>query len=183
MWGESDLLERDCLLQFHIDKSAPDTFVVGKAVGFFDDFFLVQKVSPRGEWDGFGLYPNSDLVAVSQDAEYLGMLVRLLERKNQTPPPVPKLAETGLKTVLMHGMEHNRMVGLELYKSGNQDVVGYVLAQSNLCVCLRQVGPFGEADGVCYVKTSAITHVYLEDGDLLCLELLSQDADGSASGT
>ena len=53
MWGESDLLERDCLLQFHIDKSAPDTFVVGKAVGFFDDFFLVQKVSPRGEWDGF----------------------------------------------------------------------------------------------------------------------------------
>ena len=83
----------------------------------------------------------------------------------------------------MHGMEHNRMVGLELYKSGNQDVVGYVLAQSNLCVCLRQVGPFGEADGVCYVKTSAITRVYLEDGDLLCLELLSQDADGSASGT
>ena len=157
-----------------------------KYIGYivsFDDFFLVQKVSPRGEWDGFGLYPNSDLVAVSQDAEYLGMLVRLLERKNQTPPPVPKLAETGLKTVLMHGMEHNRMVGLELYKSGNQDVVGYVLAQSNLCVCLRQVGPFGEADGVCYVKTSAITRVYLEDGDLLCLELLSQDADGSASGT
>lgn len=70
MWGEFDLLERDCLLQFHIDKSAPDTFVVGKAVGFFDDFFLVQKVSPRGEWDGFGLYPNSDLVAVSQDAEF-----------------------------------------------------------------------------------------------------------------
>ncbi len=103
-------------------------------------------------------------------------------RKNQTPPPVPKLAETGLKTVLMHGMEHNRMVGLELYKSGNQDVVGYVLAQSNLCLP-ETSWPIWEADGVCYVKTSAITRVYLEDGDLLCLELLSQDADGSASGT
>ena len=83
------------MLQFHIDKSAPDTFVVGKAVGFFDDFFLVQKVSPRGEWDGFGLYPNSDLVAVSQDAEYLGMLARLLEQKEPNSTTCSKVGRDG----------------------------------------------------------------------------------------
>ena len=66
MWGEFDLLERDCLLQFHIDKSAPDTFVVGKAVGFFDDFFLVQKVSPRGEWDGFVKKSNPNAEAANR---------------------------------------------------------------------------------------------------------------------
>ena len=48
MWGEFDLLERDCLLQFHIDKSAPDTFVVGKAVGFLTISFWFKKYLPVG---------------------------------------------------------------------------------------------------------------------------------------
>ena len=68
----------DKLMQLHVSINDPDTFVVGNVVGVFDDFILVQKVSPRGEWDGIALYLKADLVAVSRDEGYLGMLEKLL---------------------------------------------------------------------------------------------------------
>lgn len=173
--GSYPVVKTRHLLQFHINKNNCDTFVVGNVLYIFDDFILIQKVSPRGEWDGFLLYPKTDLVKVERDERYTRMLRKLLKLKHQVPAPVPKRLDGGVETILTYGAENKRIVALELYKSGNQDVVGYVLKQSKSCVCLQQVGPFGEADGVSYIRTEAITRVFLGDADLTCLELLFND--------
>ena len=162
----------DKLMQFHVSINDPDTFVVGNVVGVFDDFILVQKVSPRGEWDGFALYLKADLVAVSRDEGYLGMLEKLLRLKHQIPAPAPRRLSGGLKTILTYGEENKRIVALEVYKSGNQDAVGYIIRQSKTYTCLRQVDPFGKMDGVSYIANDAITRVFVGDADLICLEML-----------
>lgn len=159
-------------MQFHININDPDTFVVGKVVCIFDDFILVQKVSPRGEWDGFALYLKTDLVAVSRDKNYLDMLGKLLKLKHQIPLLAPRRLSGGLKTILTYGEENKRIVALELYKSGDQDAVGYIIKQSRTHVCLRQVDSFGKMDGVSYIANDAITRVYVGDADLICLEML-----------
>ena len=146
--------------------------MVGNIVSVFDDFILVQKVSPRGEWDGFALYLKSDLVAVSRDEKYLGMLEKLLKLKHQIPAPLPRRLSGGLKTILTYSEENKKIVAIELYKSGNQDAVGYVTKQSKTYVCLQQVDPFGKMDGVSYIANDAITRVFVGDADLVCLEML-----------
>lgn len=161
------------LLQLHININDKDSFIVGSIVSVFDDFILVQKVSPRGEWDGFALFLKADLVAISRDEGYLGMLEKLLKLKHQTPAPVPRRLRGGLKTILTYSEENKKIVALELYKSGDQDAVGYVTKQSKTYVCLRQVDPYGKMDGVSYIANDAITRVFVGDADLACLEMLS----------
>lgn len=81
--------------------------------------------------------------------------------------------KNGLETVLTYAQDNQRVVALELNKSGERNVIGYVTEQSESCICIRQLSEFGQWDGSSYVKSSAVTRVYIGDTDTTCLELLS----------
>lgn len=169
------LEQRNCgsILQYHINPNDPETFVAGELIEVFEDSFLIRSISPFGQWDGFALYSMSDLLAVEKGTLYLQYLVRLLTLRNQLPPPPPQRKKNGLETVLTYAQDNQRVVALELNKSGERNVIGYVTEQSESCICIRQLSEFGQWDGSSYVKSSAVTRVYIGDTDTTCLELLS----------
>ena len=43
------------VMQFHIDSTDPETFVVGQLVYLGDEWFLIQSIAPSGHWDGIML--------------------------------------------------------------------------------------------------------------------------------
>lgn len=166
-------LKRGSILQYHVNENDPETFVVGAILEVFEDFFLIQSISPLGQWDGFALYPMSDLVSIEQNTVYLKKLERLLQLRNQSALPQPKRKTTGIETILSYAKEKCRVVALELYKSGDRDVIGYVPGKFDPYIYIKQVNDFGQWDGISYVKSTAVTRIYLGDAHIVCLELLS----------
>lgn len=169
------MTRQDCgrILQYHINRNDPETFVVGELAEIFEDAFLIRSISSGGQWEGLALYPMSDLLAVESDTDYLQYLVRLLKLRKQSPPPLPQRKERGLETILTYAQEHRHVVALELYQSGDRDVIGYVIAQTETVIQIRQLSELGQWDGISYVRSDAITRVYLGDTETMSLELLS----------
>lgn len=164
--------KKGCYVQCHVDIGDPHSFVAGEVLEEFQDSFILRKISPNGQWDGFTLYPISDLVYTEENTQYLSVLKKLLLLKNENPPSSPKRMLTGLQTILSYAIEQHRIVALELCKSGQRDVVGYFMHQNDTYVQIEQIDISGVSDGIAYVRADAITRVYVADADTACYELL-----------
>lgn len=171
---EHNGLRKGKIQQCHIDRSDPETFVVGKVLEIFDDCFLLQTLSVYGEWDGFALYPLRDLVSVEEDRAYLEKMRTLLREKGQPEPEPPTwLSGNGWEQILCYARRHHRLVAMELYGSGLRDVTGHP-GDYGAVLRVDQVDEFGKPDGVSFLNIGAITRIYLGDAGLHCLELLDE---------
>lgn len=160
------------VMQYHIDPSAPETFVVGRLLFVFEDSFILHLISPNGKWDGTALIQLEDLVLVERATEYLDTLNLLLMLQKQEEPEKPQKANTGLETVLAYAAYTEKMIALELYQSGSRDIVGMVLQQKRDVIEILQLDELGREDGITCVRPNAVTRVYCDDEDLSCKRLL-----------
>lgn len=162
------------IMQFHIDKGDPNTFVVGCLSTFDTKWFLLQSVSYLGKWDGLALYLNSDLVSLETEVSYLEKMNILLRFRNEKPPNVPETKKNTLFALLEYARETGKFVAIELHMSGDRDVIGSVHEIYKNAVQIRQVDEYGRYDGETLVSTEAISRVFLDDEELKCLKILSE---------
>lgn len=168
------------ILQCHIDSRDPESFVVGQLEMFDDKWFLMQDISPVGLWNGIALYLRSDIVSVDEHSIYIDKLTSIIEYRGLKKPSPPPLFGELLTSLLTFAKRADRLIGIELYKSGWRNIVGSVAHLDNDLVCVRQIDEFGQSNGISYVLINAITRVFVADADLEALEILiNKTADHS----
>lgn len=162
------------ILQCHVDPSDPETFVVGRLLYSFRDTFVLSQISPYGRWDGFAMYMLDDLTMLERETDYIRELERLLVLRHETEPTAPAKMSDGFSTILAYAKTCNKPVALELYKSGNRDVVGYISGLDDDFIRIDQLDESGKSDGTTFVRRCAISRAFCGDAALTCIELLSK---------
>lgn len=160
------------VLQCHVDKDDPETFVIGKLLAFDNLWFLLQDVSPSGYWNGFALYLVADLVRIQETSRYLERVNILLTQRSQKKVSEPPIKSNLLADLLNYAKTSGRIIGFELQFSGYRDVDGIILDFSEGKICVHKVNEYGEnEDDVCF-EVDAITRCFVEDDESECLEIL-----------
>jgi len=160
--------EMNCgeIIQCHIDHNDKDTFVVGKLLAFNRDWFLLDLISPLAQWDGLGLFLQSDLVYIERNTRYIDKLTMLLPYSHTEPMDIMIPNENLLNSVLSVAKESKKMIALELYYSGDREPVGFVEEITNDTVSILQVDEFADFDGTSIIDMSAITRCIFEDHEM-----------------
>lgn len=175
-------LEKSVIVQCHIDKGNPESFVVGQIVYVDSKWMLMKDISTSGRWNGLALYKRSDLVSVKKKSDYLTRMQILVNHRNRTEPPVPIMFGNPLITLLQYAKETSAVVGLELLSSGHCDIYGFVSSVDHHYISVHQIDEYGHDDGTSLISTSVITRCFLGDEEAECLEILFRKQCRSEDG-
>lgn len=159
-------------VQCHIDKGDPESFVLGKLLYADDRWFLMNDVTPYGEYNGFALYSTEDLVFVEENTEYIRMIMRLLEHNHALSEDVLIQDDDPLTFVLKLAKTSAKVIGIEVYASGIRDINGIVEDIGENSVVIKQIDEFGRCDGRSWIKLGAVTRVFWDDKESMCLQVL-----------
>ena len=96
------------VLQCHVDKGDPETFVIGRLLAFDNLWFLLQDVSPSGYWNGFALYLVTDLVRIQETSRYLERVNILLTQRSQKKVSEPPIKSNLLADLLNYAKTSGR---------------------------------------------------------------------------
>lgn len=160
------------IIQCHIDHSDPESFVVGKVICCDSDWFFMQDISSVGCWNGLALYQQCDVVSIESETEYLNRILLLISKRNEPVPYSPPISNNILESLLNYAMHTNRIIGIELCKSGYRDINGIITKINKEIVCIDQIDEYGKDDGTSYVSIDTITRCYIDDAESKCLEIL-----------
>ena len=160
------------VLQCHVDKDDPETFVIGKLLAFDNLWFLLQDVLPSGHWNGFALYLVADLVRIHETSRYLERINILLTQRSQKRVFEPPIKSNLLVGMLNYAKTNGRIIGFELQFSGYRDINGIILDFSEGKICVQAVNEYGEKEDDVCLELDAITRCFVEDDESECLEIL-----------
>lgn len=167
------------IIQCHIDRGDPESFVVGNLYYSNNDWFLMQDISPSGHWNGLALYMQSDVVEVKESTDYIQRIKLLIKCRNESKPYTPFVSNDPLISLLGYAKKTNHIIGLELHASGYRDVNGTIGSINACTLCINQVDEFGRADGKSYIAIDSITRCYVDDEESQCLEMLKAQHRGT----
>lgn len=160
------------IIQCHIDKWDPDSFVVGRLWYSDDTWLVMQNISPSGRWNGVALYQMVDLVRVTVQSEYLKRTKKLIRLRKESAPQVVAISGCALTAVLRDAMQQSTFLSFELWQSGGRDVSGIVEDVTDQVVRVRQIDEYGVADGYSFISMEAISRCYVDDEEAKCLQML-----------
>ena len=157
----------------HINKEDPESFVAGKLLASDTGCFVLKLISPAGRWDGYALYMRSDVVSIDSEDQYIDCLKILLSNRVSEDYATPDLEGNLLIDLLNYAKTYGLCASIELFKSGEKDVIGFINTVDNSFTAVEQLNEFGERDGESLVRTGAITRVHVADDDCECIRILA----------
>lgn len=159
------------IIQCHIDRDDPETFVVGRLLSFDTVWFLMHDITPSGRWNGIAAYMQSDIVQIEDRTDYLQRINTLLRCRGENQE-LPSMKSPLLLSMLTYASDTNRIIGAEINASGVRDVNGFVEDMCDHSVCIHQLDEYGRNDGKSWIHIDAITRCYIGDDESMCLEML-----------
>lgn len=154
----------DTLLEIYFRDDS--NFNVGGVLAVDDAFVLLYLVSKYGRDEGLLLCSLESIVSVQADTRYLKKTRRLSERYPQRQQ-FPEVEDDNLlKSLIGYAQKNGLGVSFELKSESPEDYCGVILDCGDDVVTLRQVGLFGEDDGIAYVRLDEIGRVDCDDQDM-----------------
>ena len=154
------------LLEIYL-RNSPN-FKVGRVLGLDDDFVLLHALSKYGRDEGLILCALESIVGVQVDTRYLKKTLCL--SKNYTEQRhLPEVNGGDMLGFLLNYARENELgISLELIEENPEDYCGIVLDCNDDVVTLKQIGLYGEDDGIAYVRCDEIERVDCDDQEMNC---------------
>jgi len=165
-------ISKENLLEIYTRDS--ENFDVGRVLGLDGQFVLLHAVSKYGRDEGLVLISLESVVSVQADSRYVKKAQRLWERypsERQLPDVV---GDDMAEFLLAYAWKEGLGISFEL-KSGNpEDYCGIILEYNEKIITLKQIGLYGEEDGVAYLRRDEIERMDCDDqqinGRLYCVQ-------------
>ena len=160
------------VIQCHLNFNDPDTFVVGTVIDANEEWFLLCSISPYGKFDGYILYSQSDVVYIEFNTRYIEKLKTLWSIHHLESKLTCQFKAT-IDDFLKYAKSSDRVVCIELEKSGCRDLKGFVNRIDNDTIEFVELDDYGSFYGNAKISYASITRCFVEDDESTSLELLS----------
>lgn len=149
-------MERHQFLGLFNDPENLESFVAGFVIAMHEDEFLFARVTPTGEYDGYGIYCCEELLLLERDTRYLRKLELLYQKRNQHHELI-EFRDDLMEDLLHFAYVSKKRVTLEVCESGRENIYGIIISYEKDFLSVRLI----EDDcinGVAYVNINDITN-------------------------
>ena len=148
------------LICIYTNQENTDKFIVGSIEFCNDEKVLVHCYDPDGHDDGYIAFYISSIFLVEINNAYIHDMSKKIKRESSEV--LKKQTSDVFLTLLNYAYENHRIVSIQLFNSGFDDIVGYVLSIDDEAAQFDYINEDGEINGQSICRLSAITSVELK---------------------
>jgi len=151
------LLENKTIVEIYVDNEI-DAFYTGYISAVDDNWFILNHLSKRGEYDGFLLIWVEDVFQICEDSEYvkkIAALHQIRQSKHDTIEHNESVFWDYLKYV------HQKQSLVAVYRDEDKEecIVGKVLAYTEDVMTLLEYDEYGREEGKHYISMEYISRM------------------------
>jgi hypothetical protein len=165
--------ERDIVL-LYTDKEQSQKFSAGIIMEIFDDAVIIGHYLPNGRYDGYIVKRIDDIYRIEDGSKYANKIQVLSLINGAKHDPLTRINEDAFTTVLYYAYETKRVVTIELFDSGNNDVTGLIERINEGYCTISMLNEYGESDGVSTFAIKNISHLSCDGDDENVIQQLHQ---------
>lgn len=163
----------DKLVAVYTDLNNTTKFSVGYIVDFDENYYILKRVSPQGEDDGYLLGKTKYIYRVECDTLYIRKIAKLMKHNGTTKRVNTFESGNLLLSFISFVCNDKRIMAIELLESGNNDAIGYIHGFSSSHCTVQQISELGEFDGYTTIKLEDISFVIYNSEEQKVLEILN----------
>lgn len=138
-----------------------NNFIYGKILSVNDSEFALLMYTPSGNYDGIIVKSIDEIIRIEYDGQYEQKMQKFMLRNIDAESYcIDGFLITN--SILELSLKLNKIVSIELLKSGYDDVVGFVDEICDNKCTVKLVDEYGYEDGYSFILISDITQVMLD---------------------
>lgn len=138
-----------------------NNFIYGKILSVNDSEFALLMYTPSGNYDGIIVKSIDEIIRIEYDGQYEQKMQKVMLRNIDAESYcIDGFLITN--SILELSLKLNKIVSIELLKSGYDDVVGFVDEICDNKCTVKLVDEYGYEDGYSFILISDITQVMLD---------------------
>ena len=162
----SNLHRQQKMASFYMNFEDMTKFFYGKIIAINESECAIYMLSPDGNYDGIVVKSIDDVIKIEIDGQYEEKMKKLMLLSSKDRCEEYQLDEDNItKSLLKYAANAQTIVSIELLHSGNNDVVGNVLAIEDTVCILRNIDAYGNEDGKTYIRLQDITQLVCASQD------------------
>ena len=163
----------DELVAVYTDLNNTTKFEVGYIVDFDENYYILKRVSPQGEDDGYLLGKTKYIYRVELDTLYLKKMLKLIKYYGITRQKTFFEHDDLLLSFMKFAYQDKKIMSIELFESENQDIVGYVSKFNSDNCTVMQITESGDSNGYSICNLADISFIVYNSEDQKVLEILN----------
>lgn len=162
------------IVLIYTDDKDTETFSVGYILAHSQNDIIIAYVDSLGNNDGFLGKKLSDIIKLEYKSKYSTKIQKLNKLKNNTIEPILLQNEFLFVDLMIYAYKFKKIVSIELFNSGIDDVIGYVESIEGNSAKIKLINNYGEYDGETIINMKNITLISCDSNYHKSIDLLFQ---------
>lgn len=160
-------------LNIYRDKDNTDKFSTGFICSYDDDFVLLKKVSPEGNFDGFSIILTEDIYCIEFEDDYIKKIQFLIKDEIvETMFEVQKLLQSSFRFDDVIKLYINQQYLISIDSIYDREFLGYIKEFDGENVIIKNIDGNNKSDGYSFFRISEIERTTLFSQELIAIENL-----------
>ena len=162
------------IISIYNNKFETNKFSVGYIINYDKTYYIMARISPYGEYDGYELGMVNDIYKIEYDGKYENKIKKLYDYKNQSHNMLEKSGENLIYEFLNFVKDKELVISVELCDSNLCDAQGYVKKVSIDNIEIDLIDEYGYNDGITDIDLKTVTSIVCDSNDETILKILSK---------
>ena len=168
---DSEDKEKIVLIYTNIDQ--PEKFFAGVVQKVFEEDLIINHYLPNGMYDGYIVKKIEDIYRVDSGSKYVTKMEILKGQFEEMHVEIESKL-SGISSILYFALKNQKVVSIELYRSGNIDATGYISQIIDGICEVELLDDYGFADGVSRIYIDSISQISCDCDDEIILKKLAE---------
>lgn len=174
----SMLINNKKITEIYINENETDRFVLGYILFCDDEWVLIKCINEYGEEDGYLVISKNDIYRLSNDSIYINDMQYIIDNKITF-----SCLAINDNNVIEYALKQSSLLAIRLFKSGFDNIYGFVKSKKENNICLECFDDHGNYDGKTCIDINSITSIEFESKKLSFIAKLMKKTDQSGDGS
>ncbi|WP_347924809.1 hypothetical protein [Pontimicrobium sp. SW4] len=163
----SDSKKQKTFISIYSNEEDTDVFSIGIICNFDDDFVLIKKVSPEGNFDGFSILLIEDIYSIEYGDKYLKkMQLSIKEDIINISDDIQDLLLSNFRFDDLLKLCSKKRFLVSINSVYNRNFIGYIEDFDGENVIINNVDEYNENDGFSFFRILEIERISLFETEL-----------------
>ena len=165
------------IVVIYTDNENTNTFSVGYILAYSENEIVVAYVDEFGNNDGFLGKKTYNIIKLEYRSKYSNKIQKLNKIRGNSINFISVHNESLFLDIMIYAYKFKKIVSIELFNSGIDDAVGYIISIEGNSAKIKMVNSYGEDDGEMIINIKDITDIACDTNYQKSLDLLFQHQD------
>ena len=169
-----ELINSKEIAVIYTDDEDTSIFSIGYILAYSEDEIIVAHIDVFGNNDGFLGKKIYNITKLEYKSKYSTKIYKLNEIRKNSSDSISLHNEFLFLDLMLYAYKFKKIVSIELFNSGIDDAVGYIVSIEGNSAKIKIVDRYGEYDGEMIINIKDITDIACDTNYQKSLDLLFQ---------